>query len=147
MGARVVDFFMVWDLKVLWPLAKSQQLNPISRHQISHQFLKIALIILWNKGWPLIIWVINTHIGRSLIGDKDVLCIDHTCPNMVAKHVGTGSFIHFKSFVINIHVFFQVHVAWEKGSPLSANFATMVTKNVFYNLQHLWKTHTSQLSC
>jgi hypothetical protein len=56
---------------------------------------------------------------------------------MVANHVGTGSFIHFKSFAINIHVFFQVHVAWEKGSPLSANFATMATKNFFSYLQHL----------
>jgi hypothetical protein len=57
---------------LLWPLAKSQQLNPISSHQISHLIFLIALIILWNKSWPQIIWVINTHIGRSLIGDKGV---------------------------------------------------------------------------
>lgn len=142
MGAIVVDFFMVWDLKLLWPLAKSEQLNPISRHQISHLIFLIALIVLWNKSWPQIIWVINTHIGRSIIGDKDVPNRPH-----LPKHVGTGSFIHFKSFVINIHVFFQVHVAWEKGSPLSANFATMATKKFFDYLQHLWKTHTSQPSC
>jgi hypothetical protein len=146
MGAIVLDFFMVWDLKLLWPLAKSQQLNPISRHQISHLIFKIVLIALWNKSWPQIIWVINTHIGRSIIGDKDVPIRPH-----LPKHGGQTCrnwFIHsFQILCDKHHVFFQVHVAWEKGSPLSANFATMATKNFFDYLQYLWKTHTSQPSC
>jgi hypothetical protein len=117
MGARVVDFFYGLRFKLLWPLAKSQQLNPIFRHQISQLFFKFALIILWNKSWPQIIWVVNTHIGRSLIRDKDVPMYRPHLP----KHGGQTCrnwFIHSFQILCDKHscFFFKCMLLGRRGA-------------------------------
>ncbi len=140
MGARVVDFFYGLRFKLLWPLAKSQQLNPIFRHQISQLFFKFALIILWNKSWPQIIWVVNTHIGRSLIRDKDVPMYRPHLP----KHGGQTCrnwFIHSFQILCDKHsCFFSSACCLGEGDPFIRKLCHHGYKELFFDYLHnLWK--------